>query len=452
MTKRVAIIGAGPCGLSQLRAFHAAASAGVSIPDIVCYEKQADWGGLWNYTWRTGVDEYGEPEHSSMYRDLWSNGPKECLEFADYSFEEHFDKTIGSYPPRAVLRDYIVGRADKSDVRKYVRFNTVVRWVSHDEKTRRFTVTAHDLANDTINDEEFDHIIVAIGHFSTPNMPTFEGVESFSGRLLHSHEFRNAREFKDKDVLIVGGSYSAEDIGPQCHKFGARSVNSSYRTSPMGFDWPGDWKEFPLLTRIEGDTCHFKDGTSKRIDVIILCTGFHYHFPFLEESLQLRTGNRLWPLGLYKGIFFEDNVDCIYLGMQDQFYTFTMFDAQAWYARDTILGRITLPDAETMRAHSAAWRTREEGLSTDEEMIVFQGDYVKDLLAETDYPDYDVDGVNRTFVEWEHHKHHDITGYRNNTYRSLVTGNMQASYPTRWLDAMDDSMEAYLKDRDDAAE
>jgi cation diffusion facilitator CzcD-associated flavoprotein CzcO len=22
--------------------------------DVVCFEKQADWGGLWNYDWRTG--------------------------------------------------------------------------------------------------------------------------------------------------------------------------------------------------------------------------------------------------------------------------------------------------------------------------------------------------------------------------------------------------------------
>ena len=58
MTKRICIIGAGPSGLAQLRAFQSAAEKGAEIPDIVCYEKQPDWGGLWRYTWRTGVDEY----------------------------------------------------------------------------------------------------------------------------------------------------------------------------------------------------------------------------------------------------------------------------------------------------------------------------------------------------------------------------------------------------------
>src|SRR3984885_13348352 len=107
---RVAVIGAGPSGLAQLRAFESARAKGAEIPEVVCFEKQEDWGGLWNYTWRTGLDEFGEPVHCSMYRYLWSNGPKECLEFADYTFEEHFGKAIPSYPPRSVLWDYIRGR------------------------------------------------------------------------------------------------------------------------------------------------------------------------------------------------------------------------------------------------------------------------------------------------------------------------------------------------------
>ncbi|MGH6855681.1 MAG: NAD(P)-binding protein, partial [Aestuariivirga sp.] len=89
---RVAVIGAGPSGLAMLRAFQSAAKKKAKIPEVVCFEKQSDWGGLWNYTWRTGLDEHCEPVHGSMYRYLWSNGPKECLEFADYSFEEHFGK------------------------------------------------------------------------------------------------------------------------------------------------------------------------------------------------------------------------------------------------------------------------------------------------------------------------------------------------------------------------
>ena len=107
----------GPLGTGAAAGVPVAAKKGAEIPEIVCFEKQSDWGGLWNYTWRTGLDEHGEPVHCSMYRYLWSNGPKEGLEFADYSFEEHFGKQIASYPPRAVLFDYIEGRVKKAGVR-----------------------------------------------------------------------------------------------------------------------------------------------------------------------------------------------------------------------------------------------------------------------------------------------------------------------------------------------
>ena len=442
---RVAIIGAGPCGTAQLRAFASAEAKGAEIPEIVCYEKQDDWGGLWNYTWRTGLDQYGEPVHGSMYRYLWSNGPKECLEFADYTFEEHFGKPIASYPPRAVLADYIKGRVEKADVRKYCKFNHAAQDISYSEDTGMFTVVVRDLKKNENISEEFDYVIVATGHFSTPNVPYFEGFDGFNGRVMHAHDFRDAVEFKDKDILIIGTSYSAEDIGSQCYKYGCKSVTISHRTAPIGHHWPEAFSEVPLLTHVENKTAYFKDGTSKEVDAIILCTGYLHHFPFIDNDIRLKTDNRLWPLNLYQGVVWEDNPKMMYLGMQDQFYTFNMFDAQAWYARDVIMGRITLPSQDEMRADSARWREREEGLEDDEQMIWFQGDYVQALIDQTDYPSFDVEGVNKTFMDWEHHKHENIMGFRDNCYKSLMTGNMQPVHHTPWMEAMDDSKESYLQ-------
>ena len=57
----------------------------------------------------TGTDEYGEPCHGGMYKHLWSNGPKECLEYPDYTFDDHYGKAIPAFPPRLVLRDYMEG-------------------------------------------------------------------------------------------------------------------------------------------------------------------------------------------------------------------------------------------------------------------------------------------------------------------------------------------------------
>ena len=46
MGKRVAVIGAGPSGLAQLRAFQSAKAGGADVPEVVCYEKQAGLGRL----------------------------------------------------------------------------------------------------------------------------------------------------------------------------------------------------------------------------------------------------------------------------------------------------------------------------------------------------------------------------------------------------------------------
>ena len=445
MSKRVAVIGAGPSGMAQLRAFESAKNKGLEIPEIVCFEKQENWGGLWNYSWRTGLDEYGEPVHASMYRYLWSNGPKEGLEFADYTFEEHFGKQIASYPPREVLYDYIEGRLNKTDVRKWIRFSTVVRHVTFDQSTNKFTVQAKDLVQGNETSEIFDNVVVASGHFSTPNMPSFEGFDTFNGRILHAHDFRDAMEFKNKDILIVGTSYSAEDIGSQCWKYGCKSVTVSHRTAPMGFNWPDNWEELPIIEKCEGNTVTFKNGNKKDVDAIILYTGYLHHFPFLPDELCLKTSNILYPDNLFMGVLWQDNPGLMYLGMQDQWYTFNMFDAQAWYVRDVIMEKITVPDKQTRAKDNKRRRDLEDAIPDDYKAIEYQGDYIKDLVELTDYPSFDIGASNNAFFEWKKNKKKGIMTFRDQTHKSVMTGTMAPLHHTRWVDELNDSMVSYLK-------
>ena len=443
---RVAVIGAGPCGLAQLHAFASDASSDAAETELVCYEKQDDWGGLWNYTWRTGLDKHGEPCHGSMYRYLWSNGPKECLEFADYSFEEHFGKPVASFPPREVLYDYILGRADRSGIRDKIRFNQTVRRVGRSADGSGFTVTAHDQADDTDSSEDFDHVIVASGHFSTPNMPHYPGYETFGGTLLHAHDFRDAVQFADRDVLVIGSSYSAEDIASQLWKYGTRSVICSSRSGPMGFDWPEGITERPILTHVEGRTVHFADGSTTDVDAIISCTGYLHHFPFIDDDLRLVTANRLATSMLYRGVVFQPENRIMYLGMQDQWYTFNMFDAQAWYARDVILGRITLPGADEQARWIEDYQAAEDAVEDDYGAIDFQGDYTQDLVDQTDYPDFNTPLVNKMFKDWKKHKKQSIIDYRDHGHTSPLTGTVAPVHHTSWVEALDDSLESYLAD------
>lgn len=441
---KVGIIGAGPSGLAMLRAFEAEQKKGNPIPDIKCYEKQDNWGGMWNYTWRTGVGKYGEPIHGSMYKYLWSNGPKECLEFADYTFMEHFGQPISSYPPREVLFDYIQGRIKKSKARDFIQFNTVARWVDYLEDTQQFRVVFDDLAKNETFEEIFDYLVVGTGHFSTPNIPYFKGIDAFPGTVMHAHDFRGADQFKGQKLLLIGSSYSAEDIGVQCFKHGSDQITISYRTNPIGVKWPKGIEERPLVKYFEGNTAYFADGTSQEYDAVIMCTGYQHKLPFLPDNLRLKTKNCLYPANLYKGVVFNENEKLIYLGMQDQYYTFNMFDMQAWFARDLMLGRIQLPSREERDADIQKWMHGEARTETGADHVDFQTDYMKDLMKHIDYPEFDLDKVAEMFKSWLQDKEVNILNYRDKVYTSVMDGTEAAPHHTPWMKEMDDSLERYL--------
>ncbi|MYE37302.1 MAG: NAD(P)/FAD-dependent oxidoreductase, partial [Rhodobacteraceae bacterium] len=185
--------------------------------------------------------------------------------------------------------------------------------------------------------------------------------------------------------------------------------------------------------------------SSKKIDSIILCTGYLHHFPFLEDNLKLKTANRLATADLYKGVVWAHNPKLFYLGMQDQWYTFNMFDAQAWYVRDIILGRIEVPDRDQMLADVDARVAEEDAIDDPYGPIVYQGNYVRELIAETDYPSFDVDASDQAFIKWKKHKKQDIMAFRDNGYVSPMTGVHAPPHHTKWVEAMDDSLESYLQ-------
>ena len=56
-----------------------------------------------------GFDEYGEQVHSTIYPNLMTNVPKESMEYPDYTFQQHSEKTMPSYVDAKSVRDYLEG-------------------------------------------------------------------------------------------------------------------------------------------------------------------------------------------------------------------------------------------------------------------------------------------------------------------------------------------------------
>jgi cation diffusion facilitator CzcD-associated flavoprotein CzcO len=75
-------------------------------------------------------------------------------------------------------------------------------------------------------------LVLATGNYRTPTIPSWPGLENFTGELVHSSDFTNAWPYRGRDVLVVGAGNSAADIAVQLVNAGARRIWLAVRTPP----------------------------------------------------------------------------------------------------------------------------------------------------------------------------------------------------------------------------
>ena len=154
-----------------------------------------------------------------------------------------------------------------------------------------------------VEETYFDHVVVANGHYSTPNIPDFEWLDKFKGRVVHSHEFRDGAEYKGQNVIVIGSSLSAEDLASQLYKFGANKIILSHRKkTPIFESWPKGIEERPMIAEVDGKTVKFGNGDQGEYDAILLCTGYKNRYAFLDDSLTLEAKNDFWLNNLGNGV------------------------------------------------------------------------------------------------------------------------------------------------------
>lgn len=386
--KRLALIGCGPSAMSTLVTFSKAEQQ-QQIPEIVCFEKQNSMGGQWIYTWRTDVDEYGVPVPNSMYYNLRLNAPKEIDELYDYTYEEHFgSRPVHSYCSRQSMLEYLQGRAVKYNARRFVKFQTLVLDVKQISKDS-FQVKYEDLQTNKVFTEMFDFVIVSAGMFSTPNFPTCPGLDTFPGRIFHSHAFRRTEELSSvKKLLIVGTSHSAIDIARFHYISGTETKTTtlfSHRKEKPKFplNWPSSVISVPDLVKVSGRVCYFKDGSQhNEVDMIIFATGYKLDFRFLENNLQLKGENKLMYKELYKGVFFHANPNLMYVGMIRPVISFPVYDRQAWIIKEYLTGGKlkALPSIEERQKHIDEWMERFEEIKALPDILTFATDFMTDIV------------------------------------------------------------------------
>ncbi|GIV98129.1 MAG: monooxygenase [Herpetosiphonaceae bacterium] len=75
-------------------------------------------------------------------------------------------------------------------------------------------------------------VVIASGQYSKPVMPSWPGVDTYRGRLLHSADYRSGREYAGKRTLVIGAGNSGTEIATDLVEQGAAAVAISVRTPP----------------------------------------------------------------------------------------------------------------------------------------------------------------------------------------------------------------------------
>jgi dimethylaniline monooxygenase (N-oxide forming) len=129
------------------------------------------------------------------------------------------------FPRHEQIRDYLERYVDRFGFRDRIRFRTTVeRVVPEPGGTFAVTFRSGEGADET---RRYRHVLVASGHHWLPRVPEFRG--SFTGQILHSHDYRTPEAFAGMRVLVVGMGNSGCDIACDLARVADRTFLSTRR-------------------------------------------------------------------------------------------------------------------------------------------------------------------------------------------------------------------------------
>ena len=187
---RVCVIGAGSSGISTAKILN---ERGI---DFDCFELSDRIGGNWVWGNRNGL--------SASYTSLHINTSRKRMEFSDFPMPDY----LPEFARHDQIAKYFDDYADHFGIRDRISFGVGVDHVEPLEGGG-FDVT---LTTDEVRQD--DAVCVANGHHWDPRLPEppFPGSDNFNGEQIHSHEYVDEAQLKDKRVVVLGMGNSAMDI------------------------------------------------------------------------------------------------------------------------------------------------------------------------------------------------------------------------------------------------
>lgn len=189
-TDRVCVIGAGPTGLTAARAF---LNQGVEV-DIL--ERHNNVGGIWD------IENPGSPMYSScsMITSRIAGG------FVGYPMSDE----LAMYPKWSELRDYVRAFAHEFRLDDRCEFGVTVKHaepvnVAGERPRWRVFLSSGEV-------RDYLGVFAAVGAQWDAHIPEIQGLDTFTGRAIHSKDYSGPEDFRGKKVLVVGAGNSGVDI------------------------------------------------------------------------------------------------------------------------------------------------------------------------------------------------------------------------------------------------
>jgi indole-3-pyruvate monooxygenase len=113
-----------------------------------------------------------------------------------------FERIIPRYPSRQQVVDYL------DDYRKEFNINPVFNTEAISVKKEG----GHWITETAGNSFKSKYVVMATGLYDKPKPISFKGVETFTGKIQHSYEYKTGKDFKGQNVLVVGFGNSACEI------------------------------------------------------------------------------------------------------------------------------------------------------------------------------------------------------------------------------------------------
>ena len=362
MTGSVAVIGAGPGGLTAARWL---LSQGFE-PTI--FEQSPTLGGQWS-----GLDGV-----SGIWPSMHTNTSWILTAFSDL---EHESDLV--FPSNRDILTYLHRYAETFALTSRIRFGTRVELLSRGESGW--------LVEHSGMTEVFERVVAASGRFQSPCIPNVPGLETFAGAAGagSTYNYREALPYLGKRVLVAGGAISALEIAAELAQLGAARVvvtqrRQRYVLPKFAAGVPSDFRIFtrygtlanetlpaaeidrqlkeivveaggspeqygapapdpslfaagitlaqqylplvaegriavrPWMTSVQGETVTFADGCAEDFDGILFGTGFALDLPFLSDDIRATVNLDSVHMDADRYTFHPDLPGLAFVGMWDQ--------------------------------------------------------------------------------------------------------------------------------------